>query len=158
MARPEDQIKTAILELLSYIPGIFAWPNDSVGIYDPVRQVYRKKKSKYHINGVPDILGIIFGKPLAIEVKTPEGVVSKDQALFLVEYRLKGGIGFVARSTLDVTCAIDTVRQGFLPQADSKNLPRSVKLALGSLSDSFRTSSGLLLKHAEGVPRNKTGK
>lgn len=49
-----------------------------------------------------DVLGIIGGKLLAIEVKTLKGKVSKSQKLFLENVNLNGGIGFVARSLEEV--------------------------------------------------------
>lgn len=62
---------------------------------------------KHHANkftkvGVPDILGCWKGKFIAIEVKTPVGVLSELQKYNLEAIRNAGGISFVARSLQDV--------------------------------------------------------
>jgi hypothetical protein len=81
---------------------IFAWKNQSVGIFDPVKKVYRRPMNKYHMIGVSDILGVYDGKFLAIEVKTQSGVVSNEQRSFINQINREGGIAFVARSLDDV--------------------------------------------------------
>jgi len=103
MSTPEGDVKNSILEWLSFQPNCFVWPNASVGVFDPVRKIYRKPRSKYHMNGVSDILGIWNGKPLAIEVKRQKGgVVSPEQKLFIERFNKHGGIAFVARSWQEV--------------------------------------------------------
>ena len=97
---PEGIVKNNILSWLKS-KQIFAWPVDSVGIFDPTRKVFRKRHSQYHLKGVSDILGIYKGKPLAIEVKSLKGRVSPEQKAFLEMFNNLGGIGFVARSIED---------------------------------------------------------
>ncbi len=99
--QPEKEIVYAILEYL-WATGEFAWMNDSVGIYDPKKGVFRKRHGKYHRNGVADILGIFKGWPLAIEVKTKIGRPTETQKEFLHAFELSGGIAFIARSVDDV--------------------------------------------------------
>jgi len=100
----EKQIENAILRYLELLPDCFAWKNNSVGIYDPVKKIYRKSWNKYAINGVSDILGVYKGKALAIEVKTPKtkNKVSEAQKNFLYQFNKRGGLGFVASSVNDV--------------------------------------------------------
>ena len=45
-----------------------------------------------------DILGVIEGRFLAIEVKSAKGVVSPEQRVFLARINQEGGIAFVARN------------------------------------------------------------
>lgn len=53
--------------------------------------------------GSSDLIGwTAEGRFLAIEVKTPTGSVKKEQAQFLAAVNAAGGLGFVARSPLDV--------------------------------------------------------
>lgn len=53
--------------------------------------------------GCPDIIGILpDGRFLGIEVKKPEGVVSKEQETFISKINELGGVAFVARSIDDV--------------------------------------------------------
>lgn len=98
---PEGIVKNNILSWLKS-KKIFAWPVDSVGIFDPTRKVFRKRHSQYHLKGVSDILGIYEGKFLAIEVKSKTGRLSPEQVWFLAEVKAKGGIAFMARSIDDV--------------------------------------------------------
>jgi hypothetical protein len=97
----EGSIEAVILRFLNILPDTFAWKNDSVGIYDSKRGVYRKKKKEHHINGVSDIIGIHRGRFMAIEVKTKTGTASDDQKLFIARILKEGGIAGIARSVAD---------------------------------------------------------
>jgi penicillin-binding protein-related factor A (putative recombinase) len=92
----EKQIENNILAFLEEI-NVFAWKNQSVGIYDAKRGAYRKP-GKYQLSGVADILGILNGKFLAIEVKSANGVLSENQRVFIRGINELGGIAFVSRS------------------------------------------------------------
>ena len=98
----EKAIETAILMYLNYLPGCFAWKNNSTGIFDQARGCYRKSKNKYAINGVSDILGVYQGRFLAIEVKKPGAPDATDeQKNFIKRIGKSGGIAGVARSVDD---------------------------------------------------------
>ena len=97
----EKDIQNSIIEWLRW-NGAFVWQNDSTGVWDPVRKVYRKRHGGYFIKGVADILGIWRGRPLAIEVKRPGEYPNDDQRTFLRNFNKAGGIGMVARSIEDV--------------------------------------------------------
>lgn len=98
---PENAIKNEILAWLRS-ERCFAWPNDSVGIWDKTKQIYRRKNSIFFIRGVADILGIWKGKPLAIETKSKIGKLSIEQEIFLKTFMDHGGIAIVARNLADV--------------------------------------------------------
>lgn len=98
----EKVIQNQILNWLFLQPDCFAWQNDSVGIFDPQKKIFRKRKGKYFIKGVSDILGIYRGKPLAIEVKRPGKKATTDQVEFLGNFIKHGGIAFVATSVEEV--------------------------------------------------------
>ncbi len=93
----EKPIENEILSFLRTI-GVYCWKNQSVGIFDARKKIYRKSKNPYHLNGVSDILGVIQGRFLAIEVKSKHGVVSDDQRVFIRKTLDEGGIAFVSRS------------------------------------------------------------
>ena len=101
----EKQVENLILQYLN-AQGIFAWKNQTVGIYDSSKKVYRKPKNKFHINGVADILGILpNGKFLAIEVKSPKNKVrTLMQKEFIDAINRNGGVAFFADD-------LDLVRQ-----------------------------------------------
>lgn len=103
---PEKVIENQILSFLAF-KNIFAWKNQSIGVFDPVRKIYRKSTNRFHIKGVSDILGVLpGGKFLAIEVKSQVGRVSPEQKAFLERVNLDGGLGFVARSVNDVEAVL----------------------------------------------------
>lgn len=99
----EKDIEKSILRFLEFVPGCFAWKNNTTGVYDPVKKVFRKTKNKYAINGVSDILGVFKGKFLAIEVKRPQNKERPlDQKLFIDHINRNGGLAFFATSVEDV--------------------------------------------------------
>ena len=98
----EKEIENLILEFL-HLKGINCWKNQSVGIYDSRRKVYRKNHNRYHRNGVSDIIGVLRdGKFLAIEVKTVKGRPTENQKSFIESVEKNNGIAFIARSIDDV--------------------------------------------------------
>jgi hypothetical protein len=98
----EKQIENSVLSYLK-MRGIFVFKNQSVGVFDPVRKVFRKPQSKHQIKGASDILGVLpGGRFLAIEVKAPKGRPTKEQMMFLDAVNRNGGLGFIARSIEDV--------------------------------------------------------
>lgn len=108
---PEGLIKNQICEWLSYQRDMMFWQNQSVGVYDPGKGIFRKCKSKYQRNGVADILGVYKGKPLAIEVKSKKGYPTVEQKAFLAEFEKMGGIAILARSIEDVEKVLKQVDQ-----------------------------------------------
>jgi len=99
--KPEGQIKRQICEFLSTQNCLF-WIQESVGIWDPNRKIFLRRKSPYQRKGISDILGIYQGKFLAIEVKCKGSSPSPEQKTFLQDIQINGGIAFVARSIDDV--------------------------------------------------------
>lgn len=98
---PEGYVRNSICSYLTS-KKCFFFIHDSVGIFDPVRKVYRTNVNPYRIKGVSDILGLWKGKFLAIEVKAPKGYLTPEQKAFIAKVRSEGGIAFVARSIDDV--------------------------------------------------------
>jgi len=99
----EKEIQKTILQWLNAQAGIFAWQNNSTGVYDPVKKTFRTTQA---LKGVSDILGVharCGGKLIALEVKTPERHtrVSDDQFLFLENVKRLGGIAGVVTSVED---------------------------------------------------------
>lgn len=110
----EKQIENQILNYLAN-KRIFAFKNQSTGIYDPKKGVFRKKPAN-HINGTSDILGCLpDGRFFALEVKKPyiskktmtikyrtqeelEKLASDDQVKFINKIKSLGGIAFYADS------------------------------------------------------------
>lgn len=94
---PESRIKNEIMSFLKTI-GVFCWVNDSVGIWDAKKKTFRKSNSPFKIKGVSDIIGLINGRFLAIEVKSKAGSLTPEQRIFLAQINNEGGIAFCSRS------------------------------------------------------------
>jgi hypothetical protein len=100
---PENYIKNQICAYLRFTRN-FIFLHDSVGIYDPKINRFRKNTNRHRIRGVSDILGILknTGRFLAIEVKVPGNKPTIYQTNFIENVRAHGGIAFVATSLEDV--------------------------------------------------------
>jgi len=120
---PEADVQVEILEGLNARRIGFFWRCNNAGIFDAKKGVYRRP-SKFSIKGVSDILGVLNGKSIAIEVKSKDeytwvmnflervekvGVLKYlptsakedhvfNQILFLYTLRKNGGIGFFTYS------------------------------------------------------------
>ena len=99
--QPESLVKREIFNFLASLD-IFAWNNQSVGIFDPTRKIFLKQNSPYSIKGTSDIFGFYLGKFFAIEVKAHNGVVSKEQKAFIEKVKKCGNFATVAYSVNDV--------------------------------------------------------
>lgn len=77
------------------------WRNQNIGVFDPYSGKFRRK-SKYELLGVSDILGCIDGKLVCIEVKSATGRLSDNQKKFIEMIENAGGIAGVARNIDDV--------------------------------------------------------
>lgn len=100
---PETLVKRQISEYIAiFHPCAMFWWNKSTGIFDKKRGVFRKAKSRFDMNGVPDILGIYRGLFFAIEVKAGKNKPSESQDKFLLEFNRRGGFGIVAYGVADV--------------------------------------------------------
>lgn len=98
---PESVIESEILWRL-YKLGIFAFKCPTTGFFDTKRKIFRKHTNPFAINGVSDILAIIKGIFVAIEVKSAKGKPTPDQLKFIENINNNGGVAFVARSWAEV--------------------------------------------------------
>ena len=102
----EKPIENLILSWLA-LKQIFAFKVDNHGFFDQKRGQFRLKHSVHRVLGISDIIGVYKGRPLAIEVKAPKGVVSEHQKAFLASWAACGGIAIVARSLDDVKARLE---------------------------------------------------
>ena len=99
----EKEIQASILEFLA-IKKIFAYRQNSGAFIDSAKHFYRFAS----INGLPDIVAIIAGKYIGIEVKAPGGKMRPAQSEFKQQLEAARGIYWVFDS-LDE--AIDTIEK-----------------------------------------------
>ncbi|MCU0288730.1 MAG: VRR-NUC domain-containing protein [Acidobacteria bacterium] len=98
--KTEAEIQREICDFLAK-KNVFFWRNNSTGLFDPFKGRFRKK-GKYEILGVSDILAVIYGRFIAIEVKSKNGKASEYQLKFIENVIKNGGFSFIARSIEDV--------------------------------------------------------
>lgn len=108
----EKDVQNEILQYLERI-GIYAWKNDSVGIFDPRTRKFRKATSRFKRRGISDILGVAndgSGRIIGIEVKRPgSNRVTPEQKEFIAHIQAAQGIAFVAHSVDEVRTALAQV-------------------------------------------------
>jgi hypothetical protein len=99
MSRTNDLTEAVKRYLI--LRGIFCWRNNTVGVYDPVRKVYRLNKGQ--LRGVADILGIMpDGTFIAVEIKTGRDRLSEYQIAYREEVRNHNAIYIEAHTIDDV--------------------------------------------------------
>ena len=99
--KSESDIESEILWNL-YKNKIFAFKCPTTGFFDTKRKIFRKHSNPFCINGVTDIIAIINGIFVGIEVKSERGKPTPDQTKFIDNVNKSGGIAFIARSWLEV--------------------------------------------------------
>jgi len=110
----EGEVEAKILEYLNKKVGGLWWKNYSTGIYDPVAQRYRPITS---MKGVSDILGVVDGVFVAIEVKSPHNKKRPEhQQEFIDKVVSVGGVAFFCDSV--DTLEEELVSFGFEVQVD----------------------------------------
>ena len=102
MSKLEHEIQN---EIMAYLVSnkIFAWRQNTGAISIKDRFI------RFGLKGTSDILGIYKGIFLAIEVKTAQGKLRKEQVFFLRKIKDQGGIAIVARSLDDVKCVLNEI-------------------------------------------------
>lgn len=107
MSESESSIQRRIQMALS-AAGCIIWRNESAGAY--MGRVIHKSGDQVTLSGArflpaglckgsSDLVGIApDARFLAVEVKTPKGLPTKDQERFLLAVNRAGGIAFIARS------------------------------------------------------------
>lgn len=77
--------------------GHFVWRNNTTGVYDPVKKLFRKPKGQ--LNGVADIIGMSSdGRFLSVEIKTGRDKQSDSQLHFEDLVNSHNGIYIVAKN------------------------------------------------------------
>lgn len=118
MKLKEKEIEEQILSWLNLQPGVFAFKVATGGWFDTKRGVFRKNSSKFLLKGTSDIIGMIHGKFMAIEVKSETGMKrflrypgkhELDQILFLRRVTDRGGLAICVCSLEEVMTALRQV-------------------------------------------------
>jgi len=109
----ESSIQDEIRFALSQIPGLVLWRNN-VGVarhFDT--RTHREYSTRYGLaKGSADLVGILNGRFIALEIKRPGQRPSRDQQLWLDLVRTYGGFAAVVTSVDDAFAAIERARNG----------------------------------------------
>lgn len=108
----EKAIEKAILFWLNCQDGMDAWKNNTTGIYDKKKQIYRKNKGKYSSVGTSDVIGNWYGRKIAFEVKkNSKSKASKDQKKYVKKVQKNGGIAAIVWTVEQVVEIIKEERE-----------------------------------------------
>ncbi len=102
----ESILKSAIMEYLVTISGLFAWKVHTTGIPNG-KGGFRKNFS----TGVSDILGVYNGVPFALEANIDDGKATENQTAFLKKFDEAGGYSAIVRSVDDVQECMEEIRE-----------------------------------------------
>jgi len=90
----EKQLETLILDWLVAQDKVFAIKINTVGVYNKRKGVYMKPNNRHIHRGVSDILAVVDGRFLAVEVKYGKGKPSEYQTKFIMRIKDSGGVAF----------------------------------------------------------------
>lgn len=102
--RTEAELQAKVRTALGAVPDLCLWRNN-VGSPDGVHHYGLPK-------GSADLVGILAGRFIAIELKSPTGRVSPEQTAWLACVRRFGGFACVIRSVPEALEAIARARAG----------------------------------------------
>lgn len=100
----EAELQSAVRLELGRVPDLCLWRN-SIGSPDGVHHYGLPK-------GSADLIGILAGRFIALELKSPTGRVSPEQTTWLACVRRFGGFACVVRSVNEAIAALERARAG----------------------------------------------
>jgi len=103
----EGAVQDSIRLALATVPDLCMWRNN-VGVADQ-----RGARVRYGLApGSADLVGVLAGRFVALEIKTATGRVAPEQTQWLALVRRYGGFAAVVRSPEDALAAIERARAG----------------------------------------------
>lgn len=104
--RPEDQLMDAVKVALGCMPGVIVMRND-VARATATGTNYPKL---YGLGeGSPDLVCIVRGRWLGLELKTPAGRLSEAQERCHAAWRMAGAVVVVVRSVAEAIAAVEGI-------------------------------------------------
>lgn len=109
-SQPENAVKKHVLQYLAYQREWFGFSVYNGATYDPKAGCFRAKTGIGQRKGVSDLIGMWNGQFMAVEIKTPTGVVSEHQKLFIDDVIRHGGLAVVIRSVDEMATWVEALR------------------------------------------------
>lgn len=121
MTNKKKELESQVLnDVCNYLAmhKIFFWRSNNVPVYGKNNggKFAFRSLPKWTPKGVPDIIAVIQGVAVGIEVKRGgdrPGMLSPEQADFGLKMKMAGGVYFVARSVDDVRVNLDMYAEKF---------------------------------------------
>ncbi len=106
----EADVQQAIRLALGLEPGLVLWRNNVGAAF----HAETKRPVQYGVGGVggSDLIGLLNGRFIALEIKTPTGRIRAEQLGFIECVRANGGFAAIVRSVEDAKAAIARARAG----------------------------------------------
>lgn len=106
MTTPANKLTTAVIKKLNE-HNVFCWRQNNMPVYDPnINGGYGGYRSHGGLKGVPDIIAIIDGQFVGIEIKAGKDRLSADQMLFKKRCIRNGGKYVVVKCVEDIDIII----------------------------------------------------
>ena len=102
---PEGRVLKAVSEYLALqerLGRCVFWRQNNGGVYDPSRKIFRKPQGAGQKAGIPDLVAVIAGRCVGIEVKSDVGRLSPAQSEIKALLERHGAVYIVARGVQDV--------------------------------------------------------
>ena len=93
-----NELTKSVIYDLIHVRGAAAYRINNVGIWDAKRGTYRKGGT---VKGIPDIIGVLDGRFIGIEIKYGTDRQSADQKVVEQEIQGAGGVYFIAKTYAD---------------------------------------------------------
>jgi len=93
MKNEANNLTKAVLNLIN-LSGFVAWRINSVGVFDPVKRIHRTSNQA---KGLPDIIGIVNGRFIGIEIKIGADRQSEHQKDREAEINKAGGLYWIIK-------------------------------------------------------------
>lgn len=102
MSTPANKLQASVIKKLTEA-GIFHWKQNTMPVWDPkLNSGYGQYRSHGGMKGVPDIICVINGQFVGLEIKAGKDRISADQMLFKKRCERNGGLYFIIRLVADV--------------------------------------------------------
>ena len=110
MTTPANKLQKKVLDTLIK-NGVFAWRQNNMPVYDPkLHNGYGGYRTHQGLKGVPDIIAIINGRFVGIEIKAGRDRMSADQLLFKKRCERHGGLYFVVKRIEDLSPVLELTK------------------------------------------------